>query len=117
MQKVIEVGKLEGLGVLTLVSMQRKSTVAKKTMAATDMPTIVIPITKMMARTGQNCQGGLHLHFDAIDRCQHFATCGFCVDSERISTSTTLKARVVGLADRYNDGKYAPEFVQIAQQM
>jgi hypothetical protein len=63
-------------------------------------------ITAYTARTGQNCKGGMSLHFDAIENCQHFNECGICVDSSRIQTSTTFKERVVGVEQKLDIKAY-----------
>jgi len=103
---IIGTGKFEGLAEITAKKIERQSKLATAAVAAPEFPTKKEPIIRLTARTGQNCKGGTELHFDAIDNCQHFFTCGLCVDPSRVYTSTTLKNRVVGLEEVFDTVAY-----------
>lgn len=103
---IIQTGKFKGLAEITAERIERQSKLAKTVVSAAEFPTKKEPIIKLTARTGQNCKGGTELYFDAIDSCQHFSTCGLCVDPSRASTSITLKKRVVGLEEVFDTAAY-----------
>lgn len=98
-------------------SIDLQSKRAAAIMAAKEFPTKLLPIVALSAKTGQNCQGGM-FWVDAIDKCQHFSTCGLCVDSKRIKSSITLKPRVIGFAECYDgNGNCSEIFDQAAKQL
>ena len=94
--KVIDNGRYEGLGLreITAEKLQRRSRESKAAMNTKEFPTKQVAIYESTAVTGENCQGGMHLHFDAHNYCQHFRTCGMCVDASAMLTSVTYKRKV-----------------------
>jgi hypothetical protein len=84
-KKKIRKGDRKNLIVKTTANLIADKKKADIIMAAPEFPTKKVPIAKVFAMTGQNCQDG------NIDMCQNFASCAKCIDKSRIETAVDKK--------------------------
>ena len=91
-KRKIRKGDLKSLIVKTTGDLIADKNKADIIMAAPEFPTKEVPLAKVFATKGQNCQSG------NIDKCQNFAWCAKCIDPSRIETAVDKKI-IVGVRE------------------